>query len=762
MLTGSTVEYWDTLLYLKDTSSPQDYDQAIFRIQNPYVKTLKDANGDEIKYDMKPQTLLVDFDIDRLFQLQALKSQIFNSNTDANGNSELEKRMKHELEISPVIVVNKDRLNKITPNDIMEAISEYSKNRSVADEAKDVPVDMRLIDDPIIKAEIDRQGAISSKEGLSVKPTNDEGVDVDTDNTDEEDDTTGENKQETKSKKEKETPEELFCKRFATYYSRILFFTFLSKDTITNLDDLIACIDGNDDNSRIAKNLDLRKDILSHLRKVMDGLKLGALEFKIRNLNRLVGDQDLKPLERAKTAMRRFSRLSEAEITTREDVASNMIALLPKECTASNRYIDLAAKQGEFAIALVEKFGDAIKPNIWSLPTSGVAYEFTRKIYEFLGMPVDNIYNLFNSFDLLGKKKDEYFDILKNMKFDVVVGNPPYQAPKATDKAGINKAFSSAIYPAFVEIARALNPQYISLIIPSRWMTGTGQGINDVWVTDLINCNHFIEIQDFYDSTDCFKDVELKGGVNYFLYSSSYTGDCRYVLHQAKKEYVQKCRLNSLGAGIVIRDPKAPFILDKIARVEGNYYNEGKSFASLVGPQHFYDKNGLLTTRWKGYKLEKTKSNNIKYYLNKQVEPQGYAWINEKDIPKNTETISLHKVFISKAFNGGDAIPHQIIGHAFYGEPGSVCSQTYLVIGWNQASKKLTKTECKNIISYMNTRFFRYLVFIKKKTQDNPTSVFQFVPMQDFSESWTDKKLYEKYNITPEEIDFIKSIIKPM
>ena len=300
------------------------------------------------------------------------------------------------------------------------------------------------------------------------------------------------------------------------------------------------------------------------------------------------------------------------------------------------------------------------------------------------------------------------------------------------------------------------------MIIPSRWMTGTGQGITDVWVSELINCNHFIDIRDFYDSTECFKEVELKGGVNYFLYSNSYSGECNYVLHQAGKTYNNKGLLNALGIGIVVRDPQASNVLKKIIDVEGDSYNEERSFSKLVGPQHFFDKDGKLTTRWKGYNLDKDKDYSIKYYLNKQVESQGYAWIKEIDVPKNEEVVSYHKVFLSKAFNGGDAIPHQIIGRAFYGEPGSLCSQTYLVIGWNQKQKKLTETECKNIISYMNTRFFRYLVFIKKKTQDNPTSVFQYVPIQNWSEPWTDAKLYKKYNLTKEEIAYIESTIKPM
>lgn len=759
MLTGSTVECWDTMLFFKDTASPQEYDQAVFRIQNPYIKEMKDDGGDIIKFNMKPQTLLVDFDIDRLFRLQAQKSQTFNANIAASGNSGLEERMCRELEISPVIVLNRDRLTEVVPNDILEAVSEYSRNRSVADEAKDIPVDMRLFGDSLIRAEIDRQGVISSKEGLAVRPNVGEGSDI---VTDEVAGDTARPDATAAKKKEKESPEELFRKRFATYYSRILFFTFLTDDRVTNLDEVIASLDNREDNIRIAHNLGLRKAVLLHLRQVMDCNKLGVLEFKIRNLNRLESDIDVAPLERAKTALRRFSRLSEAEITTPENVARDMAKLLPEDCSPQMNYLDIAAKQGEFAVALVERFGDEIKPRIWSLPTSGAAYEFTRKVYEFLGMPTVHIIGDFDAFGLIGDNKQEYIDYLNTMKFDVVVGNPPYQDSLATEKAGVNKAFSSAIYPSFVDVARSLHPRYITMIIPSRWMTGTGQGISEAWVDSLINSNHFIDIQDFYSSADCFKDVELKGGVCYFTYSEAYSGDCRYVLHQAGKTYESYGKLNALGAGIVIRDPKATDIIHKIIASDGRYFDKGMSFASLVGPQHFFDKDGKLTTRWKGYKTEKSKSYRVKYFLNRQVEPKGYAWIREADIPKNAAIAPSHKVFLSKAFNGGDSMPHQIIGHAFYGEPGSVCSQTYLVIGWDQRKHTLSEVECRNIISYMNTRFFRYLVFVKKKTQDNPTSVFKYVPLQDFSKPWTDAELYSKYGLTPDEINFIEATVKPM
>lgn len=296
------------------------------------------------------------------------------------------------------------------------------------------------------------------------------------------------------------------------------------------------------------------------------------------------------------------------------------------------------------------------------------------------------------------------------------------------------------------------------MITPSRWMTKTGQGISDNWVDDMISGNHFMTIHDYYDALDCFNGVEIKGGINYFLYSNKYTGKCNYVLHQNSIQSKRFDFLDALGAGIVIRDTVATSIIEKIVKLEGEYF-QNHSFSKYVSPQHYFDKDGLLTTSWTGFVSERDSEHTIKYYLNKQMNSRGFAWIKETDIPKNHEAIPLHKVYISKAYNGGDAFPHQIIGKAFYGEPNSVCSQTYLIIGYNAG---FTKTICDNLITYMSTRFFRYMVFIKKKTQDNPSSVFEFVPLQDFSKSWTDEELYAKYGLSDDEIAFIESMIKPM
>ena len=361
----------------------------------------------------------------------------------------------------------------------------------------------------------------------------------------------------------------------------------------------------------------------------------------------------------------------------------------------------------------------------------------------------------------------------KNMRpdkfeFKAVVGNPPYQETRAGELNKANSAFATALYPYFVNVARAIDPQYISLITPSRWMTRTGQGVSDEWVDSMIQENHISLLHDFIDATECFKNVEIKGGVCYYLLMPQYNGECKYLLHRGGNIYERIGELNSNGIGIVVRDEKAMDIINKIIKTDKEFPTH--SFATYVGPQHFFDKDGLLTTSWSDYALKKDTSHNIKYYLNKTLEKSGYAWIRISDIPKNVEVLQWHKVFIPKV--GGTGNDPYVLGKPFYGEPNSVCSQTYIVIGYDQQKHKFTKEMCINIINYIKTRFFRYLVSIKKKTQDNPSSVFQFVPLQDFTSKsdieWSksvseiDQQLYTKYNLSEKEVAFIEEMIKPM
>lgn len=184
------------------------------------------------------------------------------------------------------------------------------------------------------------------------------------------------------------------------------------------------------------------------------------------------------------------------------------------------------------------------------------------------------------------------------------------------------------------------------------------------------------------------------------------------------------------------------------------------NFSGLVSPKHFFDNGSVMTSNWKGYKDKKTDVFNIKYYISKSFNDSSFGFISSQQLPKNVGTVPLHKVYIPAA--GGSGTDEIILGKPFYGEPNSVCSQTYLVIGYNPEKHNFSKEQCESIISYIKTKFFRYLVSIKKKTQNGPRGVYQFVPLQNFSTPWIDEKLYKKYNLSQEEIDFIESSIKPM
>ena len=414
-----------------------------------------------------------------------------------------------------------------------------------------------------------------------------------------------------------------------------------------------------------------------------------------------------------------------------------------------------------------EIWDGVLKDNIFVICKTEMAKSITRRTlrgfrktkvnaryFEDLVNKITNQPDLFLMKVIRGKSYWNNREIEDDMKFSAVVGNPPYQA-KTTSSGfqGVN------IYQHFVEISKQIHPEYVSMITPSRWMTKGGMGVREQWVDEMLNSNHFIRIEDYIDFSECFTGVGIGGGVSYFLYSEKYSGKCHYVLHQFGDLYVWDRYLNEMGAGIVIRDGMANEIVEKVASVEGKYFIDN-NFSSLVGPLHFFDRDETLGTNWRGYVTKPDKEHPLKCYINKRLEECGYGWVKTSDVAKGFDTIPIHKVFLPKAY--GTAGDPNVIGIPFYGEPNSLCSFSYIVIGYDAKKHNFSKEECESIISYMKTKFFRYMVTIRKKTQDNPSNVFQFAPIQDWSKSWTDAELYQKYHLTQHEIDYIESMIKPM
>lgn len=755
MLTGTTVPQWDTMLYLKGTASPQEYDQAIFRLQNQYVTTFKDESGRIIKYNMKPQTLLVDFDPSRMFRLQELKSQFYNVNTEVQGNAGLRERIAKELAISPIIVLNKHKLQEATPTNITDAVREYSRNRSVLDEASEIPIDSILLEDAEILHVLRETAPIDAKNGLQIKPTEGDGDDLDTPDTSNTPEGTenrdAESTDQSNQQPDRANPAEeddKLDKRLAAYYARILFFAFLTDSTVKSLEEVITVIPQTSDNRRIVNHLGLDRKVLEIIQKKSNPFILHDLDYKIENTNDLIRDAALRPIERVEIAMRRFGRLSESEIVTPTKVADEMVAILPFEELNEKtdvKFLDIASKEGEFSVALYRRFGEKVKPGLYAIATSPLAYEFTRKVYTLLGISVENIYVDFTSYDLIGENNNEIIKQLTDMKFDVVIGNPPYQ-----ESDGGAGASAKPIYNQFVNVSKEVGSTYLCIIMPSRWMAG-GKGL-DEFRNAMLNDKHIAELHDFMHPEDVFPNTNNRGGVCYFMRNVNYDNTehkVKVVTHYENYSHSTHRALKTDNLDIFVRDSQAIGILDKIFK-EGdvdtinNYISAAKAF----GFRTFF--------------IEDDRFNNSADNLHDAIKCYGRAgkvgYVEREEVQSHSEWIDKWKVYVPESNNIGTEL-NDDNQNSFVGDPGTICTETYLVVG---AELDLTQEKASNLSNYLRTRFARFLLSLAKISQHGTGKTYRFIPLQDFSKSWTDAALYAKYGLTTEEIDFIESKIKPM
>lgn len=323
-----------------------------------------------------------------------------------------------------------------------------------------------------------------------------------------------------------------------------------------------------------------------------------------------------------------------------------------------------------------------------------------------------------------------------NMKFDVIVGNPPYQLSD-----GGFHASAVPIYHKFVQHAKMLNPRYLSMIIPARWYSG-GRGL-DEFRAEMLNDDRLTEIHDFPEASDCFPGVQIKGGVCYFLWTRDRHDVCTVTTHHGQAVGAPMKRpLLEDGCDTFIRWNEAIDILSKVRS------REEDSFKNIVSASKPFGLRGAFT----GFETKKTTDSPIKLY---RVGNTGF--VSRRQLTSNLDMVDKWKVFIPSAGSGSDSFPHPILGKPFIGEPGSACTETYLAIGPLES-----KEECRSVISYIQTQLFRFLVLLHKPSQHATSKVYTFVPVQDFSKQWSDQELYSKYGITNTQIDFIDSLIRPM
>lgn len=800
MLTGSTVEQWDTMLFLKDTSSPQEYDQAIFRLQNQYTRTLVGTDGKAIKENLKPQTLLVDFDPGRLFRMQEQKSLIYNVNTDANGNDKLEERLQEEVRISPIITINAGKINEVQPTDILQAVSDYNKDRSVADEARDVPIDLDVLQNDAIRQVIEQQAEIGSRSGLTISPVSgsedelDPSVEPDEDNDTGSDEHGGKDTEDDDANKPK-TPEETdvrsLQKKLQTYYQRILFYAMLTSSNVKSLAEIITSIKTRD-NQRIANNLGLDKSILQLLLHSFDPFKLSALDYKIQNISQLGRDESLTAIERASRALAKFSRISDSEVRTPSWLCRDMINQIPGEqlkriVRGGQKLLDIASKSGEFALAFYQRLTQElgldykeVENSIYSIPTSSIAYEFTRRFYEILGLNIDNIAVQFTAYDLLTvttsngqinneriapvltQKKsfnsiqlnDQSEEGVTSVKFGAVVGNPPYQSMDNGEGKG-----SSPIYDKFLDLSHCLAP-HVVMIHPARFLFHNGK-TSKAWNLKLLNSPHFRIEKYWSDANEVFEGPMIKGGVAVSVWDSTREKPpIKIFVPQAEMRTILKKVnpfLNQTFSELVY-----PRDLYKLTEVVYQDYPELKDRQSK-GHKYDLGSNVFIKLPEIFISQDPKDSNYSRVFGRTKMKRQIY-WIPKKYITK-PDNFNSFRVIIPKT-NGSGSFGEEL-SSPFIAFPGDAHTLTFLSIG-----SFPTLYQAQAALKYMKSRFARALLSTLKSTQDNPRGVWANIPLLDYSEQsdidWNksvesiDKQLFDKFELTKDEVVFLIDSVRPM
>lgn len=353
---------------------------------------------------------------------------------------------------------------------------------------------------------------------------------------------------------------------------------------------------------------------------------------------------------------------------------------------------------------------------------------------------VENYAYAFVHADNIKKKIKEIFG--ENMQFDVIIGNPPYQMNTG---GGTGTQQATPIYHEFVRQAKALEPKVIVMIIPSRWFSG-GMASLESFRSEMLNDNRVREIVDFPDSRDAFNGVDVAGGVNYFLWDSSYSGKCKVTTISGSDANVSIRELNAFP--VFIRDNRAITIIDKV--IKSKNFNSLTNLVSAVSPFG-------LSTSFRGDDSKKNLKNPIVVRST-----AGRSWADFEVIKKNPELVSKWKVLLSATASehAGQADKNgtkRVFSRIEILEPGTAVTHSYLILGPLES-----ENQCKNLSNYLRTKFVRFLVSQIVSTQHISKSNFIFVPEIDFNKVNSDENLYQTFNLSRSETDYIETLIRPL
>ena len=330
-----------------------------------------------------------------------------------------------------------------------------------------------------------------------------------------------------------------------------------------------------------------------------------------------------------------------------------------------------------------------------------------------------------------------------DMQFDVIIGNPPYQL----SDGGGEGASAIPLYHKFVEQAKALEPEQLVMVIPARWYSG-GKGLNE-FRDSMLNDGGMAEIHDYPETGLVFPGVNIRGGVCYFRWAKDHQGPARITNYSQSHEPSTAVReVLEPGLTTFVRYNEAISILNKVkAKDEETFDSRVQSRNPFGIPSNFAD-----------FSTEKGPDASVLLFRSRRgssLDKEVYMSVDK--IGSNLAFKDEIKVLVSKASPGGDEYPHAIFSSPLVAPRNSVSTETYLIVDITAS-----QVEAENLVGYMKTRFFRFLVSLIKTTQNISKGSFAFVPVQDLSREWTDELLYEKYGISDTEIAFIETMIRPM
>jgi len=333
------------------------------------------------------------------------------------------------------------------------------------------------------------------------------------------------------------------------------------------------------------------------------------------------------------------------------------------------------------------------------------------------------------------------------MHFDVVIGNPPYQLSDSGHGAS-----ARPIYHHFVTQARKLDPRFLCFVIPSRWFAG-GKGLDD-FRDSMLRDTRIRVLEDFLDSSQIFPGTDIKGGVCYFLWDRDNHGPARVTTNDRGRIIGSRDRpLLESGLDIFMRFDTGISVLKKVVAKESRESSGGSvvlpnanAFSSIVSSRKPFG----FQTDFRGAPTQTSRRCVPIHQIG------GIGYVAESEIRTGADLMAGWKVFVGYA-GSGDQYPSPVISRPFLGRQGSICTETYLCVGPFR-----TKSEASNALDYLTTKFARFMILQRKASQHITKSVYGFVPLLDFTKSWTDSQLYERYGLSPDEVQFIEEMVKPM